>query len=476
LKALAIVLIVVFATAAIVCAVLIANYVYRRFKKRQLKADDVEKLTVGNWISIGGLMVSLLSLAILLMFHVSEPNENTVLPQPLISEYALLLDRYEAAIRENSEAKLTIALEEVQRLRVELGYVEKQGLALIEAPGVEDREEKRAALQASLASVVNHATIAYEANEREDWPTALKHYEAALAEQRTVAVLNNLGIVYTKVFRFLDAIALFDEAEKLCIELGLPDQYVIVTNRGVVYRHVSRFEDALSAYDEAERLREAQGLPPWFSLAKNRGAVYADLLLYDDALAAYNEAERLREKQGLPPDPSLSKNRGNVYRSLHQYENALDCYSVAERLRMTQGLPPDPDLVMNCGNVYSNLLRYEDALLAYDKAELLREEQGLPADSSLAVNRGVVYSKLLRHNDALKAFDDAERLREEQGLSPDPEITYNRAAVYYDKGDMETACRLAREARDMYPVHIPQAPVNPEILRFIKEQCGEDGK
>jgi len=320
------------------------------------------------------------------------------------SEYKELLDKYEKSLSERAEEKaedkfkLKTALEEVVRLRTELGQVEKQELALIEAPGVEDKPQKRKALQASLASVADHFTIAYEAVEREDWPVALKHYEAALAERRTVAVLNNLAIVYRRMSRFKDALDLYDEAEKLCLKQGLPYLPDIAMNRGNVYQNLSRYEDALSAYDKAERLREEQGLPPDPGLATNRGVVYGELGRFEDELSAYDEAERLREEQGLPPDPGLATNRGVVYR---------------------------------------NLSRYEDALEAYAEAERLRDEQGLPVD---------------------------------------PTLTFNRAHVYFAQGDMETACRLAREARDMYAVHLPQAPVHPIILGFIEEQCGGDGE
>ena len=362
-----------------------------------------------------------------------------------IPEFQLLLDEFKVETRGRTEdqIKLGIALEEIDRLRKELSAFETHAIEAIEAPAkpgekaltAGEKQEQRAKLEAKLAAVVDHFTAGYEAYEREDWKSALKHYEAALAQHRTIAVTNNLAVVYRRMSRFDEALKLYDEAESLCRSQGLPENSALAKNRGVVYMNLGRYDEALSAYDDAERLRKEQGLPEDFGLAQNRGVVYMDLGRYDEALSAYDDAQRLRKEQGLPEDSALVTNRGAVYHRLGHYDDALAAYGDAERLRKKQGLPDDPILAMNRGVIFRNLGRYDDALAAYDEAESLRREQGLPDN---------------------------------------PLITFNRALVYMGMGDRGKACELARKARDMYQGM--QMPVHQNILNFIKEKCGGEWK
>jgi tetratricopeptide (TPR) repeat protein len=280
------------------------------------------------------------------------------------------------------------------------------------------------------------------------------------------------GNAYLRREQYFDALAAYDEAQRLRTEQGLPPDPALAKNRGSVCYRLSRYDEALVAFSEAERLRTEQGLPPDPDLAMNRGSVYLSLSRYDEALAAYSESERLRKEQGLPPDPDLATNRGSVYLNLSRYDEALAAYSESERLRAEQGLPPDPGLAKNRGVVYDSLSRYDEALAAYDLSENLRRQQGLPEHPDITANRGNVYCKLGRQDEALAAFDLADKFRSEQGLPETPYLAVNRAEVYEALGDQAKAREFCQQARSGFAAFGGLEP--PKVKAIIERICGKD--
>ena len=94
--------------------------------------------------------------------------------------------------------------------------------------------------------------------------------------------------------------------------------------RGNVFNRLGRYEDALAAYDESERLSREHGMPVFPGIMSDRASVYGKLGRYEDALDAYTASEQMITEQGIAEDWELYFNRAITMYEAGQRERAID--------------------------------------------------------------------------------------------------------------------------------------------------------
>ncbi len=367
--------------------------------------------------------------------------------------------------------------QDFEKLLAELAVLKEQALAKeglpVEPASGESAAAQtvRAEIEASQAAVIDHFTLGYEATLRKDWLEALKHYEAALARERTVAALNNIGVAYGGLERYHDELDMYDRAESFRQFKSLPEDSTLIMNRGIALKNLEKLEEALLEYDRAESLLHQAGKLDDGAIASNRGVVFAIQGDYLRALGEFNKARELRRLHNLPEDPGLEVNIGNVFRAAHRFEEAFGAFDNADRLRKKLDLPEDAAIEIGRGNTLKDLKKYDDSKLAYMRAAEIRKSQGLQESTGLLLNIANTYFAQEQFDDALDMYNRAIELQIIQGVTINPVFVFNKALVYKRLNNLATACQLACQARDMYAQHKLETPVNPHILAFIEENC-----
>ena len=242
------------------------------------------------------------------------PNHHTLVHEGKIDAKALKQLKAEMAQRRKREdvleAKVGLLSESVMKLIERDEQLEREMAEIKSQLTVARQPQSRQELQAQLARLekagrlFNEGVAAYR---RADYLKALRHWEASRTLVKTSTVLNNLGVIYDDLRRYEDALAAYEEAERLRRQQGLPPDPDLAKNRGVVYRQLGRLDDALAEYDEAERLRKEQGLPPDPAILFNRALVHLVKGDTSEACRLAREAKRLCEQQRLPVPPQVRR-------------------------------------------------------------------------------------------------------------------------------------------------------------------------
>jgi hypothetical protein len=433
------------------------------------------------------------------------------------AKYLTMLDAFAANLAgmTDNEDELQWMRLKVAQLREELQACEAleltaQGIpAQPPAHGAEPtgQRQTRARLHQRLEGVVEHIRRGYPLHLRQDWAGAARQFQAAQAELRTTVVSRLLADIGIQLNHYAEALALCDEAEKLCEQRKLSWVSELVWLRGVIYGKQSRYQEALAEDERAAALLAAQGLPPNPNLAMHRGFLLGNLGQWEAALAAYAECNDLRAAQGLPEDAEASLGVGICYEALGKNFGAQAALNRTAELRQAQGLPPDEELTIRRGyyhyqrreysleeeiyldyerqcrqhglplsyQVAKELLRVrlafrrpEDTQLAYKHAEELRLEQKLPEDPKLYWLLGQVYGLLEQTQSELDELLRAEALYREQGLPVHPQLLYEQALAHGSLFSQAAMCEAARRAEAAYN---EQGGDMPEMLRGMLQEC-----
>jgi tetratricopeptide (TPR) repeat protein len=202
----------------------------------------------------------------------------------------------------------------------------------------------------------------------------------ALAER-----LASRGNEYYDQGRFLQALALFDQALQLA-----PDTGWIVGGRGKIYRALGRYSEAVRDLDRADGL----GPESAWVLAE-RGAARRELGHHQEALQDLDRAVELE-----PETLWILGGRSGVYQTMGRYGEAL------EDLNRAQELEPDTPWVLGArGQVYQELGRYQEASVDFDRAVELA-----PDLAWVLAARGSFRLAIGRYDQAVEDLDQAQRL------------------------------------------------------------------
>lgn len=268
-----------------------------------------------------------------------------------------------------------------------------------------------------------------------DLTAAESHFTAALKlVPGRPSVLTNLSIVYTRMGRLDEALALASAAVK-----AEPSNPLLLQQLGAVQLKLGRAGEALISFEAA------CGEDPSLAEACNgRGNALTALHRDEAALESFDRAIRLK-----PGYAEAYLNRGRVLRLLGRPDEALASYLQAIALR-----PDQAEAHNNLGNLLKDLGRLDEALASYDSAI------GLKPDYAEALsNRGNVLCDLNRLDAAEASYQHAAaaggqaeawlglaRIRSETGRFAEALEMYERARRV-DPDRVEALCGIAENRR-----------------------------
>jgi len=198
---------------------------------------------------------------------------------------------------------------------------------------------------------------------------------------RDLQAWHNRGVILTRLERFQDAVASFEQA------LAITPNAESWDGHGSALHLQKRLEEALRSFDNALVLA-----PRFIAALCHRGAVLADLKRYGDAVQAFEAA--------LTLSPELFEawsNRGSAFYEMERMTEALESYDRALALRPRHA----PDWV-NRGKALEVLERVDEAIASYDRALSIA-----PDNAEAWYARSLTLRSMHRFEEALANVDKA---------------------------------------------------------------------
>ena len=283
-----------------------------------------------------------------------------------------------------------------------------------------------------------------------------------------VDVLNDYGNTLTNINKLTEAELIFCRALDSCerlpkgTEKSMASMAMTLNNMAVLYKKIFKFELATEKYSEALELYrqlaekdEYAYVPDVAMTLNNLGNLYVTINEYEKAERDFNEALNLfrqlaeRDEETYESDVATTLNNlANLNKVVGKYDKAEKEYQEALSIRERAITPEHPDTAQSYNNLGSVLLEQGDhskALEYYLKALEIREKTlgyENPDTAQSYNNIGSVYDELCDYDKALEYYGKALVIRESKlGKNhPDTATTYNNiAGVYYAKGDYDKA-------------------------------------
>ena len=321
-----------------------------------------------------------------------------------------------------------------------------------------EREQIRLYLYRAFKYAYNLGSV-YEAVELE---VAVAVVEGVLGPDHpdTLAVRNNLALVYESVGRFGEAIELFeqvlDERERV-LGADHPDTLKTRNNLASVYYSVGRFAEAIDAWEEL--LRDCQRVlgadhPVTLDVRNNLAVAYKSVGRFGEAIELYEQVLAERERVLGADHPDTLKTRNNLavaYYSVGRFGEAIELYErvLAERERVLGADHPDTLGVRdNLAIAYCSVGRFGEAIELFERV-LAERERVLGADHPDTLktrnNLAVAYYSVGRFGEAIELYEQVLDERE-RVLGADHPVTLktrnNLAVAYYSVGRFGEAIEL----------------------------------
>jgi tetratricopeptide (TPR) repeat protein len=287
----------------------------------------------------------------------------------------------------------------------------------------------QSASQISLREAIaknNEATqLAAEGRDAE----AEKLYLAALGagyddDLARAKVANNLGLLYQRQDRYLDAERMFRDALRWRLKYLPPtglDVAYSLNNLAEIYRVEGRDWESRNLMETALRNiqqsnKEAPGYPIVLS---NLAVVLCRFREFDDAekllRAALTSYEYRRQTDTREYGVTIN-NLAQVLESKNNFNAAASFYQQAIGIFERVGVPATTDLaaaLANTGELYQRLARIEDARQAEERAlELLRPDKDGALRAQVLRNLGNILAKAGQPADALPYFEQSLAIQE----------------------------------------------------------------
>lgn len=235
-----------------------------------------------------------------------------------------------------------------------------------------------------------------------------------------------------------------------------PSYWVTHSRLGEFLFERGRADEAIAEFREVTRL-----VPSSSSAYANLGAV---LQFKGDNRSA---EQAYRRAIAIEPSASALSNLGTIHYFAGRYDQAVEDYRLA-----TEITPNDRDIWGNLGDARWQLGQRESALVAYQRAVALgvRDLEKQPNDAAILSQLGYYHGRL---GDPAKAED---YLRRAEAVAQDnPYSAYYRAVAAADRGDRDTARRMAAQATKLgYPADALHA--DPALKAALGPTRGEKSR
>jgi len=248
---------------------------------------------------------------------------------------------------------------------------------------------------------------------------------------------NRLGLVYTSLARYDDAIAAYTKA----LEIAPDRMYVSWQNMGVALQSLERYDEAINAYKKAIELNPQYAIP-WHSL----GSLYRILRKYEEAIEAFKKALEIE-----PFQPNFYLSLGRMYDELGEYSQAKNIYLQA--LEHARNARTKASIYSNLGWNYVSEENLNKASEAFSQAVELQ-----PENIFFRARLAYVLQSL---GQSSQANQQAENAREN---FPKSESYYNRACLEALLGDLQAALNNLEQALSQRPELRNWAKTDPDLM------------
>jgi tetratricopeptide (TPR) repeat protein len=209
-----------------------------------------------------------------------------------------------------------------------------------------------------------------------------------------------------------------------------------LNNMGVIYTSLGNYNEALKCHFEAVQIGEKLKLKKEISASyQNIGNIYLNIADYPAALPYYLKSLKIKEELGNKKGMANTYNSlGNLYLAQTNYTLALENYALSSGLYKevndSNGLAVTYDGI---ASVYIGQKRYSDALqISKEALEIKKRLNNINGQYFCYNNLGNIYSQLDSFRLALKNYLSSLSIALEKG---DP---YDLATVYLSIGDVYT--------------------------------------
>lgn len=263
---------------------------------------------------------------------------------------------------------------------------------------------------------------------------------------------SNIGLAFSNVGKFQQAIVYEENALKLAKEIGLQTEITKnIGNLGVDYRNIGDYKKALHYSEEAVKDAQQTGERNREGLNyRNIGTVYRLIGEYTKALEYFNKAlpiaietgDKYTEGLVLWSMGLLNWNFGNYYKALEYYENALE---IAKEMGNRWA---ESRYYNSIGLIYWNLGNFTKALEYYEKALVIANEiKDKQGQVLLLGNIAIIYHEFRDDLKALEYYNHALKVSEEIGSKAEISRHLGNIGVsYHFMGEYERAMEYFQRA------------------------------
>jgi tetratricopeptide (TPR) repeat protein len=164
-----------------------------------------------------------------------------------------------------------------------------------------------AALGTNPALWQAHEFLGLIESQRQDFPKAIKHFKAALAEKPgRLSISNNLAVTY-----YLNGD--FDDAVRILRELPASTNRKIYNNLALTYFQLGHYEKAMAAFRKGTEYEAVA--------YNNMGSEYLSVQKYHEAIEAFKEAIDRHPKFYLSAQKNLNRAQDELSKALVKTEN-----------------------------------------------------------------------------------------------------------------------------------------------------------
>ncbi len=267
---------------------------------------------------------------------------------------------------------------------------------------------------------------------------SLRNYEKLNDEYRLAQVLNNLGISYSSLNRFSDALPVLNRGLALNLKNNEPDIVNSYNNIASLYLRVRLYNKALATYKLALEACEKFGLEAMeYIVLNNIANINTDLENYSEALQYYRQA--LQKCGNDYRNMAITINNiGMVFYFQEKYSDAIENFEKSLKICQEKRFSyTEAKNLYNIGHTHTKMNRFDEARTLLLEARPMVENTG---DLRLLADVDIALAEL---NTATKRYDEALAILEDVYRRPHDEykdvVNVDKAFImlYRETDDIE---------------------------------------